>query len=75
MIQHAIYFKTTNRPQEHHIRALTPYILYSEELKLIRERVQRNQLTGSESFVDEVEQRIGLRIESRRAGRPKVPEK
>lgn len=49
--------------------------IHSEELKLIRERGQRNQLTGSESFVDEVEQRIGLRIESRRAGRPKVPEK
>lgn len=37
----------------------------------IRESVQRNQLTGNQRFVDEVEQRIGRRIEHRRPGRPR----
>jgi putative transposase len=35
------------------------------ELKLIREALQRGQLTGSGRFVDEIEQIVGLRIECR----------
>jgi putative transposase len=31
---------------------------------------QRNQLTGNSQFVDEVEQRVGIRIETRGRGRP-----
>jgi putative transposase len=46
------------------------------EFKLIREALQRGQLTGSSRFVNEVEQIIGLRIECRGQGRPrKVTEK
>ncbi len=41
------------------------------EYQFIRERLARNQLTGSRKFVKEVEKRIGLRIESRGQGRPK----
>lgn len=41
-----------------------------EEYEFIRERLQCNGLTGGGAFVDEVEQRIGLRIETRRPGRP-----
>jgi putative transposase len=40
------------------------------ELQLIRGAIQRNQLTGSESFMVEVEQRIGRRILQRSRGRP-----
>jgi hypothetical protein len=41
------------------------------------ERVQRNALTGNLLFVDEVEDRIGFRLEHRRPGRPALiaPEK
>jgi REP-associated tyrosine transposase len=41
------------------------------EWELIREAVQRGQLTGNARFVNEVEQIIGKRIEHRRSGRPK----
>ncbi|MCG5515025.1 MULTISPECIES: transposase [unclassified Ectothiorhodospira] len=40
------------------------------ELSLMREAVQRGQLTGNHQFVDEVEKIIGRRIEQRRPGRP-----
>lgn len=40
------------------------------EWKLIREAVQRGQLTGNTRFIDEVESIIGRRIEHRRQGRP-----
>ena len=39
---------------------------------MIHEAVQRSQLTGSGRFVDEVEQITGLRVESRRPGRPGI---
>ncbi len=42
-----------------------------DELTLIREAVQRNQLTGSGGFVDLVETKIGRRIEARGRGRPR----
>ena len=41
-----------------------------EERRLIREAVQRGQLTGSDRFRNEVEERIGRRIECRGPGRP-----
>jgi putative transposase len=40
------------------------------EQAFISERVQRNALTGNLSFEDEVEERIGIRIEHRYPGRP-----
>jgi putative transposase len=42
----------------------------SGEWDVIRESLQRGQLTGSERFVDQVEKIIGRRIEHRRQGRP-----
>lgn len=43
-----------------------------EELSLIREAVQRGQLTGNSRFVGEVERITGRRIERRKQGRPKL---
>jgi len=37
--------------------------------------MQRNQLTGNHRFVDEIESRIGMRIEKRGRGRPRHEEK
>ena len=46
------------------------------EWELIRETVQRGQLTGNSEFVNEVEAIIGRRIEHRKRGRPrKIEEK
>jgi len=43
----------------------------AEENQQIRTAVQRNQLTGSQRFVDEIERRTGLRVEARGQGRPR----
>jgi len=40
------------------------------EMRLIRTALQRNKLTGNARFTDEIEERIGERIESRDRGRP-----
>jgi putative transposase len=45
------------------------------EWELVRSAVQRGQLTGNQRFVDEVERRIGRRIELRGRGRPQSAEK
>ena len=41
------------------------------ELRLIRDAVNRSQLTGGARFVDEIEQITGARLEMRGQGRPK----
>ncbi len=41
-----------------------------KENEFIDESVNRNQLTGNHQFVDEIEQRIELRVERRGRGRP-----
>jgi putative transposase len=41
------------------------------ETRLIRKAAARNQLTGGNRFVDEIERRTGIRVESRGRGRPK----
>ncbi len=42
----------------------------SKEQKFIGDAAERNQLTGSKRFIDEVEARTGIRIEQRAQGRP-----
>jgi putative transposase len=41
------------------------------EWSLIRQALQRGQLTGTERFIDEIEQIAGRRIEARAQGRPR----
>ena len=41
-----------------------------QESEFIRNQVSRNQLTGGVRFVEEVERRQGIRIETRGRGRP-----
>jgi putative transposase len=45
------------------------------EARLIREALQRGQLTGNDRFVDEVKRIAGLRIERRGQGRPRKLDK
>jgi len=42
----------------------------TQELAVIRTAVGRNQLTGGADFVDEIERRTGIRVNSRGRGRP-----
>lgn len=46
--------------------------IHEQELTFIRAAVQRNQLTGSQAFIAEIEQRIGQRILYRPRGRPRA---
>lgn len=43
-----------------------------EEIKRIRQAIQRGQLTGGDRFVDEIEVKMGRRIEFRGQGRPRT---
>ncbi|WP_371231979.1 transposase [Pseudomonas sp. QE6] len=45
---------------------------HDEETQLIRDALQRGQLTGNSLFVDEIERIAGVRIERRGQGRPKL---
>jgi putative transposase len=62
---------------EHSYRKFVEEGISETEQAFISERVQRNALTGNLSFVDEVEERMGVRVEHRRPGRPALiaPEK
>jgi hypothetical protein len=53
---------------EDFVRQATPV----DELQLIRDSLQHGQLTGTNRFIDEVEGIVGLRIEQRGQGRPRV---
>ena len=44
----------------------------ANEAQFIRDSIKRNQLTGSDRFVDEIEQRVGIRVERRSPGRPRL---
>lgn len=41
------------------------------ELKLIREALQRGQLTGGDRFRKKVEKKLGIRISNKKQGRPR----
>lgn len=41
-----------------------------EEHRFIQQVVASNQLTGNTAFIDEIELRLGIRIENRKPGRP-----
>jgi len=42
----------------------------NREIELLRTAWARNQLTGNQRFVDEIEQRMGVRVEHRGRGKP-----
>ena len=54
---------------------LSPFVFNEadteHEYQQIKHALQRGQLTGSTRFIDEVERRLGLRIEHRGPGRPR----
>ena len=45
------------------------------EIELIREALQRNQLTGSARFREEISAKLGIRISNKRPGRPRKAKK
>ena len=47
----------------------------NKEINLLHTAWARNQLTGNDRFVDEIEKRLGFRTETRARGRPRLNEK
>lgn len=67
------YISLGNTPQERQ-EAYKDYVFSTVpeyEIKLIREALQKNQLTGGERFRKEIERKIGIRISNNKQGRPK----
>ncbi len=64
----------TRREREIAYREWVMSAIPDGEWQLIRVAAQRGQLTGSSRFADEVERRIGQRIELRGPGRPRQRE-
>ncbi len=66
--------KTAKKRREEY-QAYIRETIVEDEMQQIRAAIQRGQLTGSEQFIDEIEDKIGIRIESRGPGRPKNTDK
>lgn len=60
---------------EQHYKEWVQGHIPDEEWRMIRQSIQRGQLTGSDRFIEEVEKKIGRRIEFRGQGRPKEEQK
>jgi len=67
------YLGMGNKREERmqHYRYYLNQLSTESERKAIGNALQRNQLTGTSRFVDEIEKRLGLRIEQRGPGRPR----
>ncbi|WP_313056420.1 transposase [Pseudomonas lopnurensis] len=62
----------TSQQRSERYQAFVRGAVSQAELSVIREALQRGQLTGNSRFIDEVERITGLRIEQRGRGRPRV---
>ena len=60
----------TEMDRQHHYRTWVSTGMPTDELRLIRQAVQRGQLTGSDRFISEIEARIGRRVGAGGRGRP-----
>jgi putative transposase len=70
---HPSYLSLGDSRQERQ-KAYAEYVLGTvpdDELKLIREALQRGQLTGSERFRAETEKKLGIRLSNKKPGRPR----
>lgn len=60
-----------DRDPDKRYQSLVEQGLRPDELSFIRGAIQRNQLTGSKRFIQQIERQVGIRIENRPRGRPK----
>lgn len=64
-----------NKSRRERYKAFAKQEITENELKLLRNSLQRNRLTGNNRFVDEIQMKLGIRIENRGRGRPRNIEK
>lgn len=62
---------STKKQCEERYKAWMKESIREREWDMIRQAVQRGQLTGSSQFIEEVVKKIGRRVEFRGQGRPK----
>jgi len=55
-----------------HYREFVRQGIAVNEAQFIRDSIKRNQLTGNDRFIDEIEERVGFRVERRSPGRPRL---
>jgi putative transposase len=74
--EHPCYIALGADPAEraHRYRAFLRAAISPGEWQLIRDAVQRGQLTGDRKFIDEIEAIVGRRVERRGQGRPRNKE-
>lgn len=65
----------TSEQRQRRYREFVTRGIPEQQIEFLRAAIQRNQLTGSDAFSLEIEQRIGERIFNRRPGRPSTREK
>jgi len=73
MLDQDLCYRALGEDDDSRFAAYTKFIeqdVNPDEVSVIRSGVDRNQLTGTDLFADEIEHRIGLRIETRGRGRP-----
>jgi putative transposase len=61
----------TAKKRQEKYREFVSGTISDEEMLRIRGAIQRGQLTGTEKFIEEIEAKVGKRIECRGQGRPK----
>ncbi|SDU95981.1 transposase [Pseudomonas corrugata] len=62
----------TAMERRHRYEAFVRQAIPADQIQLIRDALQRGQLTGTSRFVDEVERIVGVRVEQRGQGRPRT---
>jgi putative transposase len=70
---HSFYISLGDSRQERQ-KSYAEYVMGTVpeyEIKLIREALQRGQLTGGERFRAETEKKLGIRLSNKKPGRPR----
>lgn len=68
---HYLGLASTAKKRQKEYRDFIMGTISDEEMEQIRNAIQRGQLTGDEKFVEEIEEKVGKRIEFRGQGRPR----
>lgn len=78
VVDYDFIYKALGKNAAERQRAYHEYVYQTipeEELKLIRDSIQRNQTTGGNRFRVELEKKLKVRLSNRGPGRPKNPSK
>jgi putative transposase len=68
---HYLSLAASAKKRQEKYREFIQGTIQEEEMVQIRRAIQRGQLTGSNTFIEEIEAKLGRRIEFRGPGRPK----